>query len=78
MTDWYRQGEQRNRDLVTDRTMWPRLIVALQFLPRIGQRHEPMRIEALGTQPTIERLDEHIVRRLAGSREVQDDIVSIV
>jgi len=40
---------------------------------RVGQRQEPMCVEALIPQTLAERLDEGVVGRLAGSRQVERD-----
>ena len=47
----------------------------LKLLAGVRQRQEPVRVQALRAQSAIERLDERIVGRLAGSREVEHDVV---
>ena len=39
--------------------------------PGIGKRQEPVLVQTLLSHPAIERLDEGVIRRFAGSREVQ-------
>lgn len=55
--------------------MWSYLIVitspGLDFLPRVGERHELVYVHTVIPQPTVERLDVPIVRGLAGAREVE-------
>src|SRR3546814_5967492 len=61
--------------------MWPLFIVvstpSLQLFRRIGKVQEPMGVQAFRPQPAVERLDERVVGRLAGAREVEDDAALI-
>src|SRR4029079_11131491 len=74
-------SEQRCRGSVADRAMGSYLVIVstptLKLFPGVRQRQEPMRVQALRAQSAVERLDEGIVRRLAGSREVEHDLVLI-
>src|SRR3546814_19132626 len=67
--------------LVSDGAMWPLFIVvstpSLQLFRRIGKVQEPMGVQAFRPQPAVERLDERVVGRLAGAREVEDDAALI-
>ena len=47
----------------------------LDQLASLGQRLEPVQIEAFVTQRAVERLDVRIVGRLAGPGEVETDLV---
>src|SRR3546814_16012464 len=62
--------------------MWPLFIVvstpSLQLFRRIGKVQEPMGVQAFRPQPAVERLDERVVGRLAGAREVEDDAALII
>ena len=49
----------------------------LQFPPRVVERQEPVRIQALRPQAPIERLDESVVRRLPRPAEIQRDVVLV-
>jgi hypothetical protein len=44
---------------------------SLAFSPRVVEAHEPMRIQALGAELAIERLDEGVVGRFARPGEVK-------
>lgn len=72
-----RVTDQRDRRFVADRAMWANLVIvstpSLAFLLRIVQAHEPVRRQALSPQLAVEGLDERVVRRLAGPREVERD-----
>ena len=61
--------------------MWAHLIIVLApilyLLPGVIKAHEPMRVEALGTEASVERFNERIVRRCAWSREVERDVVRV-
>src|SRR5690606_23785153 len=63
---------------IADGAMRPILVVVsapiLQFFLRIGKRQEPVGTQAFGPEAPIERFDERVVRRLARSREVKDDV----
>src|SRR6516164_5473215 len=50
---------------------------SLQLFPCVGKRQEPMRVQALRPQAAVEGFDEGVVRRLAGPRKVQRDVVCI-
>lgn len=64
-----------DRDVVSDRAVRSGLVVIstliLQLFAGIGKRHEPVGIQAFGSELAVERFDEPIVRRLAWTREVQ-------
>ena len=70
-----------NRDVVSDRAVGSVFVVVstpiFQLFTSVGKVHEPMRVQALGPELAVERLDEAVVRGLAGPREVQRDIVGI-
>ena len=61
--------EQRSRRFVADRAMWSYLVVVstptLKLFAGVGQRQEPMRVQAFRAQSAVERLDEGVVGRLA-------------
>ena len=66
---------QVDRDVVSDRALRPNLVVVLspsfQLFVSVRKRHEPVGVQALHSEPAIESLDEAVVRRLSGAREVQ-------
>jgi len=68
------------RGLVPDGAVRSFLIVlspiSRAFRTRIVQRQEPVLVDALGPNLSIERFHEGIVGRLAGSREVQRHAVA--
>jgi hypothetical protein len=49
----------------------------LPFAPRVIQRQEPMRVQALFPEPTAEGLNKRIVCGLPGARELQRHLVHI-
>lgn len=49
----------------------------LDLVPRVGQRQEPVRVQALVAQAAVERLDQGIVDRLARSGEVDLDPIQV-
>ena len=59
---------------VRSRAVWPDLVIvlppALDDLPGVSDAHEPVSIQTLVTQPSIETLGECILHRLAGTYEV--------
>ena len=61
--------------------MWSILVVvstpSLQLYLRVGKSQEPVRVQALRPEPAVERFDEGIVGRLAGSGEVQRDAATV-
>lgn len=67
--------EQCNWGLLPDRAMRALLIVVpapnLHLLPGIFKVHEPVGIQALRPEASVEGLDERVVGWFAGSREVQ-------
>lgn len=69
--------EQRYRGLLPDRPMRTLLIVvpapSLHLLPSIFKAHEPVLIEAFNPEAPVEGLNERIVGRFAGPREVEND-----
>ena len=69
------------RDVVPDRAVGADLVVvptpSIQLFPAVGKAHEPVRVQALGPELRIERLDEAVIRRFPGAREVQRDVVRI-
>lgn len=72
---------QRDRGLVADGPMRPILVVVsepnLHLFGRVGKRQEPVLVQALGPEPSVEDLDEGVVGGLAGPREVQSDALGI-
>ena len=62
---------QSDRDVISDRTMRSVLVVvstpSLQFFLRVCKAHEPVRVQAFGPELAVERLDEAVVRGLAGA-----------
>ena len=62
---------QGDRDVISDRTMRSVLVVvstpSLQFFLRVCKAHEPVRVQAFGPELAVERLDEAVVRGLAGA-----------
>ena len=62
---------QGDRDVISDRTMRSVLNVvptpSLQFFLRVRKAHEPVRVQAFGPELAVERLDEAVVRGLAGA-----------
>ena len=67
---------QHDRDLVADRAVWPNFVVVstpiLQLLPTIFKAQEPVRVHAFLSEPTIESLNEGIIRRFSGTAEVEN------
>ena len=61
--------------------MRPLLIVVhapiLHLLVGVGKRQESVGVQALCPEATVERLDEGVVRRLAGAGEVQFDALRV-
>lgn len=61
---------QVDRDVPSDRAVGSVLVVAsspnLQLFVAVGKVHEPVGVQAFRRELTVERLDEAIVRRLAG------------
>ena len=61
--------------------MGPILVVvsarSLQLFDRIRKRQEPVGVQALGPEASLEGLDEGIVGRLAGLGDVQGDAMGI-
>gem|GEM_PF-1772378 len=57
-----------------DRAVWSDLIIvvvpSLHFYPRFVKVHEPMRVQAFGTELAVEAFDKAVVSRFAGTREV--------
>ena len=75
-----------DRDVVSDRAVRSDLVVVstpiLQLFVGIGKVHEPVGIQAFGSEFAVERFDEPVVRRLAWTREdvireVRPDIVCV-
>jgi hypothetical protein len=48
---------------------------SLTLYPSIVQAQEPKGVEAFGPDAAVEGLGKHVVRRLAGATEVEDDTV---
>ena len=69
------------RDIVPDGAVRPDLVVvsapSIQLFAAVGKAHEPVGVQAFRPEFRIERLDEAVVGRLSGPREVQHDIVCI-
>src|SRR5205809_4639624 len=69
------------RRFVADRTVWANLVVvytpSLAFSLRLVEAEEPVRVQTLGSELAVERLDEGIVRRLAWPREVERHVVHV-
>jgi len=61
--------------------MGPNLVVVsapnLQLFGRIRKREEPVGVQAFGPEASVERLDEGVVCRFAGPREVEGDAVGV-
>ena len=72
---------KRRRHLVADRAVRSNLIVvstpSLAFSLGLVEAKEPVQVEALVAQRTIEGLDLHVVGRLAWPGEVQTSLVVI-
>ena len=72
---------QLNRDVLPDPAVGSFLIVVpkpiLHLRSGIVKAHEPMRVQAFAAELAVERLDEGIVCRLSGSREVEGDTVRV-
>lgn len=70
-----------NQDLIPDCRMRAILIVvstpSLQLFARICKGQEPMRVQALSPKLAVEGLDEAVVGRFSGPREVQGDVVGV-
>lgn len=68
---------QQNRRSVADRAMGPFFVVvsapSLHFLLGVRKGQEPVSVEAFGPEAAVEGLDERVVGRFAGPREVQRD-----
>ena len=62
---------QGNRGLIPDRAMRALLVVVsapiLHFCPGVVKRQEPVRVQALRAEPTVEGLDKGVVGRLSRS-----------
>src|ERR1044071_6563508 len=73
--------EQRYRGLLPDRPMRALFVVVpapiLHLFPRVRKVHEPVRVQTLGAEPTVECFDEGVVGRFAGPREVECDTVLV-
>lgn len=58
--------EQGSRGLLADCPVWPLIVVVpaptLQLFPRVFMAHEPVLIEALRAEASVERFNERIVR----------------
>ncbi len=50
---------------------------SLHLFARIRKGQEPMRVQALGPKLAIECLDEAVIGRFSGPREVQGDVVGV-
>ena len=48
-----------------------------QLLPSIAQVGEPMQVQTLVTKAAIEAFNERVIRWLAGSGELERDVVSV-
>ena len=61
--------------------MWPRLVVILAPCrddhPGLGERREPVLVEALVAEFAVKRLDIGILRRLARLNQFQGDAVGV-
>ena len=72
---------QRDQHLVPDRAVWSHFVVVstpfLHFAAGIVKAHEPVGVQTLGTELTVEGLDERVVGGLARPREVERDILLI-
>lgn len=73
-------GELGGRD-IADRGVRPEMIVidppAFDLLPSVLERQEPVGIEALVPEAAVERLDERVVGRLAGTGVVHGHAVVV-
>ena len=72
---------QRYWRLVANRAVRPNLVVvstpSLNLGPGIVKAHEPVRVQALRPELTVEGLDKAVVGRLARPREVEHDALLI-
>ena len=72
---------QQDRGLVADGPVWPILVVvfdpSLHLFGRIRKGQEPVRVQALAAQASVERLYEGVVGRLPWPREVERDALGI-
>ena len=64
-------SHEANRGLVADGPVRPILVVVLapilQLFAGVGKGQEPMRVEALRPEASVERLDEGVVGRFSGA-----------
>jgi len=72
---------ERDRGLVADGAVWSDFVVvltpSLQLRPGVVKRHEPMSVQALCPELAVKTLDEGVIGRFAGPREVQCDAVLV-
>jgi hypothetical protein len=70
-----------HRHFIADGTMWTNLAVvsspSLAFCARLVEARERIRIQTLGSELAIERLDECIVRRLAWPAKIERDTLHV-
>src|SRR5665647_2332013 len=73
--------KQRNRGLLPDCPMWAFFVVVsapiLQFCPGVVKGEEPVRVQTLRAETSVEGFDEGIVSRLARPAEVERDAIDV-
>lgn len=64
---------QQNSGVIADRTMGPFFVIisapSLRFLLVIRKGQDPVGIEGFGPEAVVEGVDEHVVGRLARTRD---------
>jgi len=72
---------KRDRNLITDRAVRPKLVVVLtpilHLFTGVRKRQKPMRVQALRPELAVERFNEAIVRWLAWPGKVQRHVIGI-
>lgn len=53
------------------------LATVLLLFVGVGTGQELMRVQSIGPEATVERLDEGVIRRLAGAREILRDALGV-
>lgn len=75
------RNHQCDRDLVSDRTVWPNLIVVstpiLHLFAGIRKGQEPVLVQAFGSEAAVKRLDEGVVAQFPRACEVERDVLRI-
>lgn len=74
-------GKHSHRRSLANGAMRSHFVVVLapkfDLLPGIVKVHEPMLVQAFKADPGIEAFDEGVIRRFAGSTEIQNNAVGI-